>query len=329
MDAAGTSRRRNMQHFSTNDIPARDRIAVVHDFIARHVAGRHFKPLSNDVRIEIAAFNLPERVTVGTASYSPIVGQRTRELTADGRDGYLLAINDQDHEFSVDGRPPITVPAGDLVLIHDGVSSEFRLRQTTVRALSLDRSRLARLVPRIDTNAFYHIPATTPGAQLVGGYMQLVHRNEPQDNKARQVVAGQFHDLAALVLDGFVQGGAGWGEGGIRAARLELVKKEILDRLRDPELNIDTVARSQGVTPRYIQRLFKAEGLTFSGFLRDSRLDLAFRLLEDTDPGRNTISAIAYDAGFHDLSNFNRIFRLRYGVTPSEVRAEALRRRGR
>jgi AraC-like DNA-binding protein len=318
-----------MQHFSTDDIPARDRMAVVHEFIGRHVAGRQFKPLSDDVRIEIAAFNLPEQVTVGTGSYSPIVGRRTRALTADGRDGYLLAINDRDHEFSADGRPPILVPAGDLVLIHDGISSEFRLPQITVKVLSLERSRLARLVPRIDMNAFYHIPATAPGAQLVGGYTELVHRNQPLGDKARQVVASHFHDLVALVLDGFVQGGAGWGEGGIRAARLELVKKEILDRLRDPELNIDTVARSQAVTPRYIQRLFEAESLTFSEFLRDGRLELAFRLLNDTDPGRSTVSAIAYDAGFHDLSNFNRVFRRRYGVTPSEVRAEALRRRGR
>jgi AraC-like DNA-binding protein len=34
-----------------------------------------------------------------------------------------------------------------------------------------------------------------------------------------------------------------------------------------------------------------------------------------------TVSAIAFAAGFGDLSHFNRDFRRRYGATPSEVRA--------
>jgi AraC-like DNA-binding protein len=38
-----------------------------------------------------------------------------------------------------------------------------------------------------------------------------------------------------------------------------------------------------------------------------------------------SITAIAYESGFGDLSHFNRAFRRRYGETPSEVRA-SLRR---
>ena len=37
------------------------------------------------------------------------------------------------------------------------------------------------------------------------------------------------------------------------------------------------------------------------------------------------ISAVAYEAGFGDLSYFNRTFRRRYGATPSDVRAAAAR----
>jgi AraC-like DNA-binding protein len=33
-----------------------------------------------------------------------------------------------------------------------------------------------------------------------------------------------------------------------------------------------------------------------------------------------SISLIAYDVGFGDLSYFNRVFRRRYGVTPSDIR---------
>jgi hypothetical protein len=33
-----------------------------------------------------------------------------------------------------------------------------------------------------------------------------------------------------------------------------------------------------------------------------------------------TISTIAYDAGFNDIANFNRMFRQHFGCTPSDVR---------
>jgi AraC-like DNA-binding protein len=39
------------------------------------------------------------------------------------------------------------------------------------------------------------------------------------------------------------------------------------------------------------------------------------------------ISTIALDCGFGDISNFNRAFRRRYGITPSELLAQSLKRR--
>jgi AraC-like DNA-binding protein len=44
-----------------------------------------------------------------------------------------------------------------------------------------------------------------------------------------------------------------------------------------------------------------------------------------TDPRRASqkISTISLDAGFGDLSYFNRAFRRHYGVAPSELRAAA------
>jgi AraC-like DNA-binding protein len=37
------------------------------------------------------------------------------------------------------------------------------------------------------------------------------------------------------------------------------------------------------------------------------------------------VSVVALDYGFADVSYFNRVFRRRYGVTPSDVRAQARR----
>lgn len=317
-----------MHRFSTDDIPERERLAFVHDFVARHFAGRQFTLADADhIRIEMAMIGLPEQAIVGTAIYPAISGARTRALLADGRESYLLTIHTDPHEISVDGGPPVTVAAGDMMIINEATCSNFRLPRTVVKVVALDRPRLARLAPRVDVEGCYHIPAAAPGMPLMAGYADLLRQNPPLGGRASQFAADHVYDLVALVLDGFVRGGAARNGRNIRAARLELIKKEVVDRLRDPALGIEAIAQSQGVTPRYIQQLFEDDGQTFSQFLRDSRLDLAFRMLREEGAGK-TIAAIAFDAGFLDASSFNRSFRRRFGMTPSDVRADALRRRG-
>ena len=79
---------------------------------------------------------------------------------------------------------------------------------------------------------------------------------------------------------------------------------------------------SLGVTPRYVQRLFESDGTTFSEFLVGQRLARAHRLLCEPNLGHMAISEIAYDAGFGDLSYFNRRFRRLYGLTPRDVRGD-------
>jgi len=247
----------------------------------------------------------------------------------DGRDDYLLTIHTHDHEVSVDGGRPVQVAAGEMMLISEAVRSQFRLPGTIVKVLSLSRKKLRDLAPRIDFEAFHHAPASAPGLALIAGYSDLLRENPPEGEKARRLAAGHLYDLVALVLDGVVRGGAARNLSGIRAARLEIIKKDILDRRQDPSFDIYDVARRQGVTPRYIQQLFAAEGTAFSEILRDSRLDFAFRLLGEAATAERGISEIAFEAGFSDLSTFNRGFRRRFGMTPSDVKADAMRRRAR
>lgn len=317
-----------MQRISSNDLPQRDRLPFIHEFVSQRVAGRRFKPLDNDFRIDLAALPLPEQTVVGTARYTPIVGTRSRDLLSDGRDGYLLTTHDTTHEFSAAGKPTIKSEPGDLILVSDATESEFRLPAIEVKVVAVAWSALANRIPRIDMNPYYHIPRNSPGMALFTAYSDLLRQHPPENEALAQAASNHLNELIALVLGGFVKGGTDRNEHGIRAARLELVKKEVQARLREPELSIGAIARSQGVTPRYIQRLFEAEGVTFSEYLLERRLELALGLLRQAEPRGSRISAIAYEAGFCDLSHFNRCFRRRYGTTPSEVRADAMRRRG-
>lgn len=87
----------------------------------------------------------------------------------------------------------------------------------------------------------------------------------------------------------------------------------------------DDIARRHGVTPRYVQLLFDGAGQTFSEFVVEQRLAQAHRMLTDARFVDWTISAIAFDVGFSNLSYFNRTFLRRFGATPSDVREVARR----
>jgi AraC-like DNA-binding protein len=61
----------------------------------------------------------------------------------------------------------------------------------------------------------------------------------------------------------------------------------------------------------------KFTGLSFSKFVNETRISNACLLLHSTE---YSISEIALDSGFSNLSNFNRLFRQSKGMAPSQYR---------
>ena len=69
------------------------------------------------------------------------------------------------------------------------------------------------------------------------------------------------------------------------------------------------IAARHRIMPRCVQRLFENEGTTFTDYVLAQRLARAHRLLSDPRRAVQKISTVAFDAGFGDLSYFNRTFR--------------------
>src|SRR5690606_33219780 len=117
---------------------ARQRLAYVHDFIARNWAGMHFDPLESDLQVDISVFTLPDGVALARARYPAFVARRSRELLRDGRDNYMLGILSEDHDVSVEGREAFTVRTGDLILLNEATWFEMRhARASSVDVISL------------------------------------------------------------------------------------------------------------------------------------------------------------------------------------------------
>ncbi len=96
-------------------------------------------------------------------------------------------------------------------------------------------------------------------------------------------------------------------------------------RLTEPALSLISVARAYRASPRTIQLAFEAEGESFSAFVLEQRLLLAYRLLVNPLHAHRKISDIAHSAGFGDVSHFHKYFRRRFAATPAEVREASQR----
>lgn len=97
--------------------------------------------------------------------------------------------------------------------------------------------------------------------------------------------------------------------------------KEVLQQIEkniSENLTVTEMAGFCGWSDSHFMRWFKKmTGLSFISYVNEKRLALAAEALKRSD---DKILSISQDAGFTNLSNFNRQFKSRYGVTPKAYR---------
>jgi len=99
--------------------------------------------------------------------------------------------------------------------------------------------------------------------------------------------------------------------------RILKVKEYINDHYAEP-LSLEMLSGMVGMSPSSFSRFFKQHtNRTLSSYLIDIRLGQAARDLVDTS---QNVSEICYACGFNNLSNFNRIFKAKRGMSPREFR---------
>lgn len=98
-----------------------------------------------------------------------------------------------------------------------------------------------------------------------------------------------------------------------------LIRMEIDRHICDQGFTLEILAARLGVSIRYVQKVCAAQQCTFSGYLRDRRIELAAQQLRERG---DTVSVeeIALACGFREPSTFYRAFKSRYGMTPGNFR---------
>lgn len=93
---------------------------------------------------------------------------------------------------------------------------------------------------------------------------------------------------------------------------------EYMNQSFQKPITLTEVSKLANMTDVSFSRFFKARtGITFMDSLLEMRLGHASRLLIDTT---QSVAEVAYNCGFNNISNFNRLFKKKKGCTPKEFR---------
>ena len=156
--------------------------------------------------------------------------------------------------------------------------------------------------------------------RLLRAYVEAARGGFSGDNAGLPGLAiAHMHDLAAMAVGASREAEELASGRGVRAARLQAIKADILAHIHR-DIDLDALAARHGVSGRYIRMLFEGDGTSVTDFIRDERLKRARSMLLSPRFATRKIAELAYEAGFNDLSYFNRAFRRRFGRSPSEVR---------
>lgn len=102
----------------------------------------------------------------------------------------------------------------------------------------------------------------------------------------------------------------------------------VVDRVfLNAELTIDILASSLGISRHHLSQVLNEQfNQSYFDYVSSFRLEEAKNRLSNGKNDHLSIAAIAFDSGFSSLSNFNDLFKKRFGKSPSKVRDQQVNR---
>jgi AraC-like DNA-binding protein len=309
---------------STAALPARDRLPVWREVFGQTMVRLDIEPAKGtSFHAEGELCALPG-AAFASVTVSPVRVSRTQRLIADDMaDMVFLVTADAPLHIAQRGREQV-LGAGDAIFLRGSECSVIQCRdRARFTNISVPIDDLTPMLANREDVSLTVVSRQNEMLDFLVGYVSLLQaRQKPCSDELGRIAAAHIRDLMAAMIGAEPDCGSPARErGGVRAARLRAIKADIGTHLCEPGLSIDMIAARHGISPRYVRKLFQDEHTTVSDFVLSLRLEWSRRLLLSPGHATCTIASIAHASGFSDLSYFNRTFRRRYAMTPSDIRS--------
>jgi AraC-like DNA-binding protein len=233
-------------------------------------------------------------------------------------DGLNLLINGTAMVGDADGRAIQAAP-GALQFRDMGRLAASRIDCVDVKTMLIPRNLApaALLAPGMHGLV---LPPEMPAVRLLAAHMQALLQtaedlSEPELDAAMQALMMIAAKAAGadLAIEGQVVVAL---QSTVRRTAVEFIERR-LQAMQLP-IDIDAVASAGGVSRATLYRAFDGEG-GVNTYIQDRRLHHARSALRRRNAASPTVAHISEEFGFASSSHFSRLFRARYGYSPSEV----------
>jgi AraC-like DNA-binding protein len=300
----------------TGMLVVRDAVKEWREQYARRGTQLGFEPCS-DVPFHSSVRPIFDVPRIVEARFSPGLLFRDANMIRDGDDRVSLVLTEKSRLTVWHRQHELCLEPGDATLFQaDAPGRCGAILGFTTLEMSMPQAEWTTRGVRPGDYLARRIRRESEGLQLLLGYIRALQSTGGSLSlEGRELVRRHVVDLAVLATtrpEGIGESDAS----AVVAARRAAVLDVITSRFQDPELSVADVANTLRISPRYVQRLLETLETSFTAYVTELRLQLALKLLTEHEHPPRRIADIALEAGFSDVSNFNRSFRSRFGDTP-------------
>ena len=306
---------------SPANVHAVDTFADWKDFVRENFPWLEHRNHSNgDFRATVSSYQVGQgTLTTIEASASEVI--RTRHLAEASESGFLKLMWQIDGSLRVEQDQRETLVTNGQATVLD-TARPYRI-------LVSDRARFAVLTLPYDACAGWeHISTKLCGTRLnecpttrasFGALMGITSLPfDPGDAENSTVVKA----VQLMLSSALHRAASGQGLIAFEDQRLSSAQKYVGANIGDPSLDANDLASALCMSRRSLYALFKRHGTTPTKMITNMRLDRCRQLLGDGSQIRRKITDIAFDVGFGDYATFSRLFKSKFGATPSEYRQQ-------
>lgn len=314
---------------ASDDLPAhlddRARLVVWQDRFAEYSCRLDISPATDrpfSIRCELARFQ-----EIGAIRLKGTVDRFERPshyAAIDGSDDLILFLNQGGSatSFTQSGRDAAIRP-GSMLLATNTVGGRLRSpANNLLSSLFIPRQRLGALIANVDDLLIKPVDAESAPVRFLGRYLELLLAPDDLGREPALLahIGITITDLVALAF------GAGRDARelarmrGLRAARAHEILSRIAAGFSRTSFGPADVARAMGLSSRYVNELMQESGVSFAERVMELRLQKARALLTGPPQAAVRVGDVAYACGFNEVSYFNRCFRRRFGVSPTQMR---------
>src|SRR5215470_11948340 len=263
--------------FSTADYPPQERADAWHEVYGRTMQKMDIEPLTaEELHVDATLLRMPGLAMMAGRRFAAFYRRRQQFLDHDGVSiTWALGSSCQAQQV---GRS-VDVTRGQAIVLTCAEPGHLLVpRFDYYFNLLVPRRCLSPLIADLDDAYGRPIAAGSPALQLLTRYIGILQETETfaAPELRRQAVL-HIHDLLALAIGATRDAAELAKSRGARAARLRVIKEDIVNRLDHPDLSVTTIAARHRIKPRWVQRLFESEGTTFTEYVLAQRLVRAHR----------------------------------------------------